>query len=76
MKAVIVGSLLVVISAGLQNADEPASIEVRPASLTLRVGEKATLEAVVKNQAGTVLEDAPVIFSGCHLRSRLLRQAS
>ncbi len=71
MKAVIVGSLLVVISAGLQNADEPASIEVRPASLTLRVGEKATLEAVVKNQAGTVLEDAPVIFFATGMSSSI-----
>ena len=60
MKAAMMGSLLMVIGGGLaaleaaslQDVDEPVSIEVRPASVTLRVGEKATLEAVVKKSGG------------------------
>ena len=70
MRAAILGFLLMAIGAASgapeaaspQNAEEPVSIEVHPASLTLKVGEKVTLEAVVKNHAGAVLEDAPVIF--------------
>ncbi len=79
MKAAMMGSLLMVIGGGLaaleaaslQDVDEPVSIEVRPASVTLRVGEKATLEAVVKNQAGVVLEDAAVIFFATGMSSSI-----
>ena len=39
-----------------------AAIEVRPSSLVLRVGEKAQLTAVVKDNVGKVLSNARVIF--------------
>jgi hypothetical protein len=41
--------------------DSAATVEVTPASLTLDVGEKAKLEAVVKDAEGNVIQ-APVIF--------------
>ena len=41
--------------------DRAATIEVTPASLTLEVGEKTKLEAVVKDAEGNVIP-APVIF--------------
>ena len=40
----------------------PGSIQIEPSSLTLEVGDKAQLKAVVKDASGTVLPDAQVIF--------------
>ena len=43
-------------------AQAPASVEIEPSSLTLKVGEKAQLKAVVKDADGNILPDAQVLF--------------
>ncbi len=49
-------------AAGTEAAEETIRLEVTPAQLTLEVGERATLEAVVTEADGTVVEDASVLF--------------
>ena len=44
-----------------QEAVRPDRVEVQPHELTLEVGERATLEAVVKDADGNAI-DAPVLF--------------
>ncbi len=43
-------------------AQAPASIEIEPSSLTLEVGQKAQLTAVVKDSDGNILPNAQVLF--------------
>ena len=43
-------------------AQAPASIETEPTSLTLEVGEKAQVKAVVKDADGNILPDAQILF--------------
>ncbi len=50
------------------SAQAPATIEIEPSSLTLEIGKKAQLKAVVKDAQGSVLPDAQVLFFS---RSRL-----
>ena len=50
-------------------AQAPASVEIEPSSLTLAVGERMQLKAVVKDEDGNVLRDAQVLFfSGNRVR--------
>ena len=41
---------------------EALTLEVIPSRITLGVGEKVTLTAVVRNAAGEVVDDAPVVY--------------
>ena len=50
-------------------AQAPATVEIEPSTLTLKVGERAQLKAVVKDADGNVLPDAQVLFfSGNRIR--------
>lgn len=54
-------SFFLAASASAQPAPEPATIDVEPKTLSLRVGEQATIKAIVKDAAGQTL-DVPVIY--------------
>lgn len=53
------------VSTGLAQA--PATVEVQPAELELKVGESAQLSAVVKDEDGNVIPGAQVLFFGSRL---------
>ena len=48
-------------------AQAPATVEIEPATLELKVGESIQLKAVVKDADGNVLPDAQVLFFGPRL---------
>ncbi|MDX1405845.1 MAG: hypothetical protein R3192_14970, partial [Woeseiaceae bacterium] len=48
-------------------AQEPASVEIEPGTLELKVGESVQLRAVVKDADGDVIPDAQVMFFGPRL---------
>lgn len=48
-------------------AQTPASIEISPAELTLKVGETTQLQAAVKDSDGDVIPGAQVLFFGSRL---------
>lgn len=48
---------------GSMSAREAASVEVRPASATVRVGDTLRLAGVVRDSAGHVLHDAPLAWT-------------
>ena len=66
-----VTALLVVTLAALAPAalwaQAPATVEIEPSTLTLKVGETAQLKAVVKDAEGNVLPDAQVLFFGSRI---------
>lgn len=48
-------------------AQTPATIEIEPAELTLKVGETAQLQAIVKDTDGNAIPGAQVLFFGSRL---------
>ncbi len=72
MKGIATGLLVVtlaLLTPATLLAQAPASVEIEPSILTLAVGEKAQLKAVVKDADGSVLPDAQVLFfSGDRLK--------
>ena len=58
--------LAILASAGLM-AQTPATVEIEPAELELKVGESIQLSAVVKDEDGNVIPDAQVLFFGPRL---------
>ncbi len=48
-------------------AQTPATLEIEPSTLTLKVGDSIQLEAVVKDEVGNIVPDAQVLFFGPRL---------
>ncbi len=62
----LVAMMVSLFSSSLE-AGEPATVEIIPNELELKVGDSAQLEAVVKDADGNVLADAQVLFFGPRL---------
>jgi hypothetical protein len=56
--------VLAVLTSTAAQAQAPATIEISPADLTLKVGDSVQLSAVVKDEDGNLVPDAQVLFFG------------
>jgi hypothetical protein len=67
MKKLSACLLLVFLTPAVLLAQAPATVEIEPATLELKVGESTQLKAVVRDADGNVLADAQVLFFGPRL---------
>ena len=70
MKKLSTGLLVVflaVLTSTALLAQTPATLEIEPSTLTLKVGDSIQLEAVVKDEVGNIVPDAQVLFFGPRL---------
>lgn len=67
MPAALLMVFLGALSATNLSAQTPATVEIEPTELELKVGDSVQLQAVVKDEDGNVLPDAQVLFFGSRL---------
>jgi hypothetical protein len=61
---VLFAALLVTLTPDSVVAQMPGTVEIEPATLTLKVGDSIQLSAVVKDEDGNVIPDAQVLYFG------------